>query len=51
MIILFAQSFGILKTILEFKSSDITVSMFKRAGDNELKTLVFKLLSWTREKF
>jgi len=44
-IILLASSFGILKTVLEFISSNITVSMFKRAVENELKTLVFKLLS------
>ena len=50
-IILLASSFGILKTVLEFISSDVTASTFKRAAGNELKMLVFKLLSWTQEKF
>jgi len=44
-IILLASSFGILKSVLEFIYSDITVSTLKRAGENELKTPAFKLLS------
>jgi hypothetical protein len=50
-IILLASSVGILKTVLEFMSPDITVSMLKRVRKKELKTFILELLSRSREKF
>jgi hypothetical protein len=44
-IILLASSVSILKTVLEFMSPAVTVSMLKRVETKELKTFILKILS------